>query len=256
SRTPAFVELIHSQTVYDVPDAAAVSALCGAQGDGIISPDRSLVPVVTVADCMPLYLYDRRTGVFGAFHSGWKGTGIIGAGIALAESHYGVRREEVCVAIGAHIQDCCYVVDEERAAYFADNFTPKAVRSLHEFNAAGKRLYSLSLLEANLAVLKDAGVRSCNIVAATDCTCCTTSGGVRSLPGDAGHAGAEACSAGHAGAKIAGKAPVSAALAEKALSSYYPFGSFRREAAFMPPELTAEKRSRLMTVQAAFCIWL
>ena len=122
------------------------------------------------------------------------------------------------MAIGAHIQGCCYVVDDERAAYFADNFTPAAVRPLQEFNEAGKRLYSLSLLEANLAVLKAAGLRDCNIVAATDCTCCS-------------------CLQGAGGA-------------------YFPFGSFRRQAAFMPPELSPDRRSRLMTVQAAFCIWL
>lgn len=235
-RTPAFVELIHSKTVYDVPDAAALERLHGAQGDGLITADRSLVPVVTVADCMPLYLYDARTGVFGAFHSGWKGTGIIGEGIALAEKRYGVRRDEVSVAIGAHIGRCCYVVDEERAAYFADNFTPAAVSPLHEFNEQGSRLYSLSLLEANLSVLKKAGVRECNIVAATDCTCCTTYGGGRSLSGGALSCAGQACGSSQA--------------------VYYPFGSFRRQAAFMPPELPAEKRSRLMTVQAAFCGWL
>ena len=79
-------------------------------------------------------------------------------------------------------------------------------------------IYSLSLLEANLAVLKAAGLRDCNIVAATDCTCCS-------------------CLQGAGGA-------------------YFPFGSFRRQAAFMPPELSPDRRSRLMTVQAAFCIWL
>ncbi len=215
-RTPVFTELIHSKIVHDVPNVVAAARLQGATGDGVITADRTLVPVVTVADCMPLYLYDERTGVFGAFHSGWKGTGIIGEGIALAEKNYGARREELCVAIGAHIQRCCYVVDEARAAFFAEAFTPQAVASLHEYNAEGKRLYALSLLEANLSVLRAAGVRSCNIVAASDCTVCT-----QLLP--------------HA---------------------YYPFGSFRRQAAFMPDSLSPNVRSRLMTVQAAFCGWL
>ena len=51
----------------------------------MITKNPSLMPVVTVADCMPLYLYDSVSGVFGVVHSGWKGTGIIGEALNLAK---------------------------------------------------------------------------------------------------------------------------------------------------------------------------
>lgn len=217
--TPVSLELIHSKTVYDL-HAPGDTHL--KTGDGMITAERALVPVVTVADCMPLFLYDAsgRTGVFGVFHSGWKGTGIVAEGISLACTNYGARTEDLCVAIGPHIQQCCYIVDEARAAYFADTFCSSCVQPTHEYNEKGSRLYTLSLLEANLSVLRNAGIRDCNIVAAADCTCCTQIAGV-----------------------VSG-------------APYYPFGSFRRQAAFMPPALSADSRSRLMTVQAAFCGWL
>ena len=237
TRTPVPLELIHSKTVYDI---RAASDTRNKTGDGMITADRALVPVVTVADCMPLFLYDVRTGVFGAFHSGWKGTGIVAEGIALAEARYGVRRDELCVAIGAHIQRCCYVVDEERAEHFVRNFGISCVQALGEYNEKGSRLYALSLLEANLAVLRKAGIRDGNIVAATDCTCCTR------VPFGAGER--RALRGTHTGAQ--------AGAASDAASAYYPFGSFRREAAFMPPSVAADARSRLMTVQAAFCGWV
>jgi hypothetical protein len=44
-----------------------------------------------VADCLPIFVYDRRGGAFALLHSGWKGTGI-----------------------GA----CCYAVDAARAEGF------------------------------------------------------------------------------------------------------------------------------------------
>ena len=212
---PVSLELIHSKIVYDLTDGSETAE---KTGDGMISVNRSLVPVVTVADCMPLFLYDPVTGVFGAFHSGWKGTGIIADGIALAMEKYGAQAEDACVAIGPHIHSCCYTVDEERADYFASHFTADAVKRTGEYDEKGKNLYELSLLEANLAALKKAGVREGNIVVATDCTCC-------------------------------------ARCAVREGTDYYPFGSFRRQAAFQAVELSSERKSRLMTVQAAFCGW-
>ena len=204
------LELIHSKIVYDLTSASDTQ---GKQGDGMISVNHSLVPVVTVADCMPLYLYEPETGLFGVCHSGWKGTGIIAEAISLAEKKYAVRRENISVAIGPHIHDCCYIVDQERARYFTENFTPACVS--RKIAKDGREEYHLSLAKANLALLERAGIRSENIVVAKECTSCSQNAG-----GD------------------------------------FPFGSFRRQAAFAAGNLTTEERSKMMTVQAAFCICL
>ena len=66
------LELIHSKIVYEAREACDT---LNKQGDGIVTQNPSLVPVVTAADCVPLYFYDAGTGAFGAAHSGWKGTG-------------------------------------------------------------------------------------------------------------------------------------------------------------------------------------
>ena len=152
------VELIHSKTVYAVNSAADIG---NRKGDGVITDRKNLVPAVTVADCMPIFIYDAKTGVFGSIHSGWRGTGIVGEALRLAKSKYGANVEDFSVVLGPHIQSCCYNVNEERAAYFRKNFTEECV------NGA-----SLSLAKANLAVLNKAGVKSENIAVCTDCTCC------------------------------------------------------------------------------------
>ena len=181
--TPVPVELIHSKIVYDVYDSEDTFSL---QGDGIITKNKMLMPVVTVADCMPIFLFDDKSGVFGIVHSGWKGTGIIGEAIALAEKNYGSKAEDFCVILGPHIRKCCYIVNKERADYFAANFGTDCITPLEDggscycggkglpvdWNNGNGRLFRLSLETANLEVLKIAGVKEENITVYKDCTCC------------------------------------------------------------------------------------
>ena len=168
------VQLDHTHLVYNVHEAGDTKDKIG---DGIITVNRSLIPSVTVADCMPLYLYDPVTGVFGIVHSGWKGTGIIADAIGLAGREYGARAEDFCIVIGPHIRDCCYIVNEERAAWFSENFTPECVRPLEDgvevsWKNGGGPLFRLSLEKANLAALQKAGVPRENIWIHPACTCC------------------------------------------------------------------------------------
>jgi YfiH family protein len=184
--TPVQLELIHSKIVYDV---SSFSDTFGLQGDGIITRQSGLLPVVTVADCMPLFLYDPVTEVFGAVHSGWKGTGIIGEAVRMAENNYGARPENICIAVGPHIRSCCYVVNSDRADYFRRNFCDDCVTpyepgndgdKARNWNSEGGKLYRLSLEKANSAVLDRAGIREENIIVSTDCTsCCSLFGSFR-----------------------------------------------------------------------------
>lgn len=171
------VELTHSHIVYDIKNASDIKNLCG---DGIITLSKNLIPVVTVADCMPLYLYDNKTKLFGIVHSGWKGTGIIKDAINLAIKNYNSNPKDISVVIGPHIHDCCYIVNEERAFYFRDNFGKECITQIDRskmnnfpaWDNGDGNLYALSLEKANLYVLNEVGIPKENISVCTDCTCC------------------------------------------------------------------------------------
>ena len=215
------LELIHSKIVYEAREACDT---LNKRGDGIVTQNPSLVPVVTAADCVPLYFYDAGTGAFGAAHSGWKGTGIAAQVVSMMKEKYGSDPRDILAAIGPHIHDCCYLVDKERAKYFSDNFGSDTVieasqgqnsrgpgffgQEQNHVQAQNSRggLYRLSLLRANINVLLGAGVLEENIVAAKNCTACEER-----------------------------------------------FGSFRREAAALADRPGLDK-SRLFTTQAAFVI--
>lgn len=177
------VELIHSQTVYTIENFEECLNL---KGDGIITTNKNLMPVVTVADCVPLYFFDAKNYVFGIVHSGWKGTGIIQKAFEICAEKHGTNQENFYVIIGPHIHDCCYIVNEQRAEYFKSNFAQSYVRPLEaggkcyaggkglaiEWDSGGSKLFRLSLLKANLSVLEKIGIPNENIRIINECTCC------------------------------------------------------------------------------------
>lgn len=162
---PLRLKLVHSKKVFCCSPGNGTFPENLGEGDGIICPPDGGVPVVTCADCMPLYIYDTVNSYRAVLHSGWKGTGIVSYGIGLMKEK--TSPENLAVVIGPHIRDCCYRVDKARSEYFAGNFTPSAVK----FRNGG---YYLSLLEANLFLLAQAGIPEENILVFDECTACNS----------------------------------------------------------------------------------
>lgn len=174
------IELIHSHIVYDISNKDDTFLL---QGDGIITKNTELIPTVTVADCMPIFIYNPFSEVFGIVHSGWKGTGIVVDAINLACKNYNSKPEDFCVILGPHIRNCCYLVNEERADFFIKNFSEECVESFNDENQSflakkinwdngNGKIFRLSLEKANLFALKNIGVKDENINIIKECTCC------------------------------------------------------------------------------------
>ena len=90
---------------------------------------------------------------------------------AMAEA-FGTRPEHVVAAIGPSICGDCYEVSEDVALEFQKNFPDSFSEFLMPGKAEGK--YQLDLWEANIRVLKDAGVLAQNIAVTDICTCCNS----------------------------------------------------------------------------------
>ena len=133
------------------------------EGDGAVTRSLDRVLSVTVADCLPIYLFDRRTGVFALVHSGWKGTGIAVDGIDIMEREYGCSLEDIEALIGPGIDDCCYNVPEERARHMESAGNNVVARRNGQFY--------LSLRNANCNLLNARGVRRISVVDL--CTSCS-----------------------------------------------------------------------------------
>lgn len=130
--------------------------------DGILVQDDRWAPCVTVADCMPIWIWDRDQGWFGVLHSGWKGTGILSDTIKRL-CFQGSRSESIAVILGPSIGKCCYTVPEERAVAFESLFGRDSVCREHG-------VYTLDLRVANVNLAKKSGIQ--DILSVANCTSC------------------------------------------------------------------------------------
>lgn len=158
---------IHSKRVVAVEDVPAVAMRFddhAKEGDALVAADGKDILAVRVADCFPIFFFDRQSGACAAAHSGWRGTGIVRETLAMMSMHYQTRPEHVSALIGPGIGPCCYDVPHERAASFEGLFGSESVQRRN-----GQRF--LDLRGVNERLLQEEGVT--DIVSVADCTSCS-----------------------------------------------------------------------------------
>jgi YfiH family protein len=156
---------IHSRSVLEA-DRSFVNQ---SKADGMVANDREIALAVTVADCLPVFLYDTDTGAFALLHSGWKGTGIVLAALSLMAQRWGTRPPAVAALLGPCIRPCCYQVDEARAAAFEAEFGGSGGEyPLGPVVRRSGGRPALDLQAANARLLAGAGAR--NLSYCVDCT--------------------------------------------------------------------------------------
>ncbi|MDR0377520.1 MAG: polyphenol oxidase family protein [Spirochaetaceae bacterium] len=165
---------VHSRDVYEV---GRETPNIHPRADGLISRERGVTLLVTVADCLPVFLYDtgggsaagRGNGGLALVHSGFRGTGIALNALRLMEERWRTRPEDVAAILGPCIRGCCYRVDEARARAFNAEFGGVAgvFPAGPVVSEAGGGFF-LDLQAANVHLLAGAGVR--NIAVCEDCT--------------------------------------------------------------------------------------
>lgn len=123
---------IHSRTVAVADGPAPQATKLGEQfypdTDGLMTSVPEHVLTVTVADCMPIFVLDTRTGARALLHSGWKGTGILETAVLRMKSVYGSVPGELFVLLGPCISAEAYAVDADRARTFRAEWGDGAVR--------------------------------------------------------------------------------------------------------------------------------
>jgi len=85
----------------------------GFDGHATVSPGALLL--ITVADCVPIYLVARGSGAIALLHAGWRGTagGILACGVEMLKRNASVHSRDIVMHCGVAISGKCYEVGNE-----------------------------------------------------------------------------------------------------------------------------------------------
>lgn len=106
---------VHGCAVVDVAEGYEPG-----ESDALVTSRKGWLLAASVADCVPILIYDAVREVIAAVHSGWRGTGrrILPATLERLQSEYGSGLQDIYLYIGASAGQCCYEVGEDVARAF------------------------------------------------------------------------------------------------------------------------------------------
>ncbi|MEW6585702.1 MAG: peptidoglycan editing factor PgeF [Nitrospirota bacterium] len=136
--------------------------------DGVVSNRRGVLVGVRVADCVPVLLFDKDESVIAAVHAGWRGTaaGILKKAVSLMVERFGSSPDNILVALGPSIGQCCYAVGPE--------VMEAVIRATGDgdFYSSVEKKYMVDLGRANRIQATSTGIPPGNIWLSGECTCC------------------------------------------------------------------------------------
>ncbi|MGD0036849.1 MAG: peptidoglycan editing factor PgeF [Bacteroidota bacterium] len=131
--------------------------------DALVTNISEVALLITIADCVPILLFDPIQNAIGAVHAGWRGTAnaIVNRTIYKMQEEFKTDTENVHVFIGPSAGVCCYEVSEEVAVKFENKIVP-----------CGTTKIFVDLKKENASQLKQLGVVAENIEISAHCTIC------------------------------------------------------------------------------------
>ena len=115
------LENIATQKQIHSNNAAIIHTPCHIENnDALITSNKNVFLCVSVADCYPVFLFDKKENIIAAIHSGWRGTsnGIVQSTIALMKKEFSLLTKNMVCWIGAGAGKCCYEIQSNVASQF------------------------------------------------------------------------------------------------------------------------------------------
>ena len=111
-------EIVHGAKV-EIVDSSSLEFILEA--DGLITKDANVFLSITIADCIPVYLYESEQKIIGIVHCGWRGIvgGVIGNAVKKLLQLDG-SPENLKIALGPGINKCHFEIKEDVLDKFKD----------------------------------------------------------------------------------------------------------------------------------------
>ncbi len=168
-KTIVIPEQIHSINVTNFSANLIDNVERVSETDGLISQDTNSVLTVITADCAPIMFAEKKQGIVGISHQGWRGSvKRMAQKMVKKIIEVGGKKENIFVAIGPSIGECCYNIEDDRYYEFLEEFNGYADKIFHRHQ--GKLHLNLSLL--NYLQIKELGIPEKNVDFFPFCTRC------------------------------------------------------------------------------------
>jgi len=91
-------------------------------GDGLVSSEIGVLGLVTIADCVPVFMLDPVSACWGLLHAGWRGVvaAVIKEGLRVMKETLKLDIQRVEIYLGPSICPCCYEVGPEVARLLSE----------------------------------------------------------------------------------------------------------------------------------------
>ena len=154
-------DLVHKNRVMIVDDVSESSVI--SKCDALISNNPKHLLSLTVADCLPIYFFDKNKSVIALAHAGWRGivANIAKEVINTFIDHYDSNLSDIEIHLGPHIKSCHFEVKDDVACQFQEAYI---------LNKAGKKYVDLAGVVKRQAL--DLNILPANIYISPECTHC------------------------------------------------------------------------------------
>lgn len=151
-----FQKQIHSDIVRYI-NSSSVSE----ESDAMICSEKNNAIAIIVADCVPVFIYDKENKIIAGVHAGWRGTykRILDKTLEKLQDEFNSKSKNLFVYLGPSISQANYEVGEEVAELFDNKYLVKLNNKIF-----------LDVALANYDVLIDFGIPPNQIQKSSICT--------------------------------------------------------------------------------------
>jgi len=154
--TVNFQKQIHS----DISKNIETGGFAG-ECDATFTAQKDVFLTVSVADCLPVFLFDPKNEVIASIHAGWRGTAenIVSKTISKISEQFGTASEDIIAFMGPGISQEYFEAGEEVGELFRDEVKIRKGEKFH-----------IDLKKENFDQLIESGVKEENIEISELCT--------------------------------------------------------------------------------------
>ena len=140
--------------------------------DALITDEKGIILSCFSADCVPILFYDPVHKAVGACHSGWRGTKgkILQNVVEKMRKHFSSNPAEILIAIGPSICKEQYVVSEDLALSFLEDYPDLGEDTASPMQRISKDKFQLDLWDLNRRIALDCGIKEEHISISGYCT--------------------------------------------------------------------------------------